>query len=609
MASPTDLSPSRRRAALRRDAGPGDFDPEPYREPLVAIIREIERLEKVDRSALDAILRLHPRDGRGFFSRAELIAGYRSFAPDESFSWGEEVFAARVQRRPVRSQSGVTPITVLTKPYPCPGRCVFCPSDVRMPKSYLSDEPGAQRATANRFDPYLQTWNRLAALRAIGHPTDKLELIVLGGTWSSYPEPYQRWFSKRCFDAMNDFGAGVDGRSEALLSVPDFDELEVEVDGRAAAPGAYNATVTRFLSDRLGGAWIPKSEEASWPELEAAQRANEEAVCRSVGFVIETRPDHVSAEEVVRVRRLGCTKVQLGYQTLSDEVLAKNRRGHDSEASRRATGLLRRAGFKIHAHWMPNLLGSTPADDIADFSQLFDDPGLCPDELKIYPCSLIESADLMRYYERGEWQPYNHAELLEVLTGVLGQVPRYCRVTRVIRDISSDDIVAGNKLTNFREIAERAIEERGGRCVDVRSREIKHESFDQEQLELREVVYPTLTAEERFLELSTPEDRLVAFLRLSLPEDAAAPTIEELAGSALVRELHVYGAALSIGRSAGREAQHRGLGGSLLEAAAKIASDRGYEGLSVISAIGTKPYYRRHGFVDGGLYQRRGLRA
>jgi elongator complex protein 3 len=582
--------------------GPGQFQPERHREPLVAIIRKIEALESIDRAALDGILRLHPRDGRGFFSRAELIAGYRRFCAEEEFAWGEELFAARVQRRPVRSQSGVTPITVLTKPYPCPGRCVFCPSDVRMPKSYLSDEPGAQRAAANRFDPYLQTWNRLAALRAIGHPTDKLELIVLGGTWSSYPEAYQRWFAKGCFDAMNDFGAGVDGREAAPREVPDFEGLAAQVDGRDASPGAYNATVTRFLSEQLGGVWVPESEGASWQDLEAAQRANEEAACRNVGFVIETRPDHVTAEEVLRIRRLGGTKVQLGYQSLSDEVLLKNGRGHDSEASRRATGLLRRAGFKIHAHWMPNLLGSTPEADIRDFAQLFEDPGLCPDELKVYPCSLIESADLMRHYERGEWKPYSHDELLEVLSAVLAQVPRYCRVTRVVRDISSDDIMAGNRLTNFREIAERAIEARGDRCVDIRSREIKHESFHDEQLELREIVYPTLGAEERFLELATPEDRLVAFLRLSLPH-SDVPGPPELAGSALVRELHVYGAALSIGRAAGHEAQHRGLGGRLLQAAATITAERGYDRLSVISAIGTKPYYRRHGFTDGALYQ------
>ena len=592
----------------RRDVGPGDFDPEPHRRELVAIVRAVEAQGAVDRAALDAILRLHPRDGRGFFSRAELIAGYRRFAVEEGFGWGEELFAARVQRRPVRSQSGVTPITVLTKPYPCPGRCIFCPSDVRMPKSYLSDEPGAQRAAVNRFDPYLQTWNRLAALRAIGHPTDKVELIVLGGTWSSYPEKYQRWFATRCFDALNDFGAELDGRPPIAPSVPDFAALDAEVDGRDASPGAYNTVVTRFLTDQLGSK-DAADEGASWQDLEAAQHRNESAVCRSVGFVIETRPDHVDADEVLRIRRLGATKVQLGVQTLSDEVLEKNQRGHDSEASRRAITLLRRAGFKIHAHWMPNLLGSTPERDIADFAALFSDPGLCPDELKIYPCSLIETAELMRHYQRGEWAPYDYDELLHVLTGVLVQVPRYCRVSRVIRDISSDDIVTGNKLTNFRQIAERTLEARGERCLDIRHREIRHDAFDVAALALRETAYETRASTERFLEWVTPDDRLVAFLRLSLPKrDAKEPApIDEIAGRALVRELHVYGAALSIGRSAGREAQHRGLGARLLEHAAEVAAAESYETLSVISAIGTKPYYRKHGFVDGALYQHRAL--
>jgi len=215
--------------------GPGgrpDFDPESYRDDLVAIIREIESLPEVDGAALAGVLRRHPRDGRGFFSRAQLIAGFRHFATQEGFESREEDFVRQIAMRPVRSQSGVTPVTVLTKPFPCPGRCIFCPNDVRMPKSYLSDEPGAQRAANNRFDPYLQTWNRLAAFRDIGHPTEKIELIVLGGTWSFYPEAYQVGFIERCFEAMNDFGEGVDRRSEALPDARDFSTLPGRVDGR-----------------------------------------------------------------------------------------------------------------------------------------------------------------------------------------------------------------------------------------------------------------------------------------------------------------------------------------------------------------------------------------
>jgi len=582
------------------------FDSARHRDALVAIVRAIEALPDeggaVAPEQLDRILRAHPRDGRGFFSRSQLIAGYRALAPEAAFTLDEEAFVRRVQLRPVRTQSGVTPLTVLTKPYPCPGRCVFCPSDVRMPKSYLADEPGAQRAAQSHFDPYLQTWGRLATYRAIGHPVDKVELIVLGGTWSSYPEPYQIWFAKRCFDALSDFGEDVDGRGEVEIEIRDFRGLE------DAAGVGYNDTVSTHLRERLAGRLVTSREQATWAELAAAHRRNETARCRSVGFVVETRPDHVTAGEVRRIRRLGCTKVQIGIQSLSDDVLAANRRGHDVATTRRAMHRLRAAGFKIHAHWMPNLLGATPASDLDDFGRLFDDEAFRPDELKVYPCSLIETAELMGFYERGDWRPYAHDELLDVVAGALARVPRYCRVTRVIRDISSDDIVAGNKLTNFRQLAEAELTRRGGRCVDVRAREIRRSGVDEAALELRETRYATSTGEECFIELVTPEDRLVGFLRLSLPDRrAASEAPAELRGAAIVREVHVYGASLALGDRPDERAQHRGLGSRLVEEAARRARDAGFGDLAVISAVGTRAWYRRLGFEDVELYQHRRL--
>jgi len=586
-----------------------DFDPSPHRPALEGIVRAVaERIAEgaLDADALDAILRRHPREGRGFFSRSQIIAAYRAWFEDDaegSLGIPGEAFLAGVQRRPVRTQSGVTPLTVLTKPFPCPGRCVFCPNDVRMPKSYLSDEPGAQRAAANRFDPYLQTWNRLAAYRAIGHPVDKVEIIVLGGTWSFYPEAYQVWFAARCFEALNDFGAGLDGRGAVAPSAPVFDALPARVDGREHEANPYNRLVTAFLSERLSGVLVPPSETAAWERLEAAQTANESAACRNVGFVVETRPDHLSEEEVVRIRRLGATKVQIGIQSLDDAVLAANQRGHDAGASRAAVARLRLAGFKIHAHWMPNLLGSTPEGDVRDFARLFDDPAIRPDELKIYPCSLIGSAELMRHHARGDWRPYRHDELLDVLASALARVPGWCRVTRVIRDISSDDIVTGNKLTNFRQLAEREVARRGGRCRDIRAREIRGDDFDSDRLALRATVYDAGVAEEQFLEFATPEDRIVGFLRLSLPR--AAGFLPEIAGSAMIREVHVYGASLGLGDRADDRPQHRGLGGRLVEEAARRAAAAGFERLAVISAIGTRHWYRRQGFESTGLYQQR----
>jgi elongator complex protein 3 len=585
-----------------------NFDPEPYRLPLMAAIRDIQAragqdaVRPLGKPVMDAILRRYPRDGSGFFSRSELIAGYRAFAAAGEFALDEAGFVACVQMRPVRTQSGVTPVTVLTKPFPCPGQCVFCPNDVRMPKSYLSVEPGCQRAESNGFDPYLQTYSRLLAFRAIGHPTDKAELIVLGGTFSFYPKPYRIWFVKRCFDAMNDFGAGRDGRLEANAHQLSLAGLTEQLDGRALGAG-YNRVVARFL-DRDGTGLTRAFEVATHDDLRRSQLQNETSPTRNVGLALETRPDHVDEAEVRFLRELGCTKVQLGFQSLADDVLAKNKRGHDVAATRRAVALLRGAGFKLLAHVMPNLLGSTPERDVEDFARVFDDPAFRPDELKVYPCSLIESAELMIHYERGDYRPYDHDELAYVLSEALARTPRYCRLARMIRDISSGDIVAGNRTSNFREIAERALRSSGRAPVEIRSREIRGGAFSGEP-ELRTTCYATSIGEERFIEWVTPDDRILGFCRLALPEHSSF--IPELAHAALLREVHVYGASLALGDRREGRAQHQGLGARLIDEAVRQAADRGYRSLSVISAIGTRGYYRRRGFTDGELYQHRPL--
>jgi elongator complex protein 3 len=579
-----------------------EFDPTPHRRELVAIIDEIVGESDFDSRTLDRILKKYPRSGTGFFSRSEIIAGFRRFGSTHQRDLDPEAFVERLRLRPIRTLSGVTPVTVLTKPYPCPGKCIFCPNDVRMPKSYLSNEPGAQRAEDNRFDPYLQTWNRLRAYQSMGHPVAKVELIVLGGTWSFHPEAYQIWFVKRCFDALNDFGKGVDRRAEAGAAPVRFRELPSRLNGRES-DATYNQLVGGLLRETHGPALLDPSERANWLELEAAHLVNETAACRSVGLVVETRPDHISSEEVRRIRRLGGTKVQIGLQSLSDRVLEANRRGCDVAASRRALRLLRGAGFKLHAHWMPNLLGSSAEQDADDFARLFDDPDFRPDELKLYPCSLIESAELMGNYERGEWRPYRHDELVDLLAGCLERTPSYCRLTRVIRDFSSRDIVAGNQMTNLREVAEDRLRGRGGVCRDIRAREIRGSGFSVEALRLKAQVYRTSIGEEHFLEFATPEDRLVAFLRLSLP---VVPLPDpELRTSALIREVHVYGDSLGLGRRAEGRAQHMGLGRRLIDRAAQLARDAGFEDLAVISAVGTRVYYRSLGFSDGDHYQHR----
>jgi elongator complex protein 3 len=576
------------------------FTPQSHEQELVALIGELDRLEEFDTVAVDRLLRQYPKEGRGFFSKSEIIQGFRHFHARHPWQHSAESFAEKLRKKPIRTLSGVAPVTVLTKPFPCPGRCIFCPSDVRMPKSYLSDEPGAQRAAQHQFDPYTQTLSRLTTYHHNGHPADKVELIILGGTWSYYPEDYQVWFVKRCFDALNDFTGQRENGFDFEPPPPaiDFRELAETVDGRTLRRN-YNSIVTDFAA--LQPAPSEPDEQAGWDELGQVQQRNETAEARCVGLVVETRPDHLEPEEVLRLRRLGTTKVQIGYQSLSDRVLELNHRGHDVAATRRAMRLLREAGFKIHAHWMPNLYGSSPREDVEDFERIFSDPDFRPDELKIYPCSLIESAELMSYFESGEWRPYSHDELLEVLIECLQKTPEYCRVTRVIRDIPGDDIVVGNKMTNLRQVADEELRHRGLVCRDIRNREVRHRPVAEPELELRVTEYDTSVGREVFFQYATREDRIAAFLRLSLPDHPGS--ITELEGSAIIREVHVYGLLVSIGDRQDGRSQHLGLGRSLVQQATETARTTGFENLAVISSVGTREYYRGLGFADGPLYQ------
>ncbi len=626
------------------------FDYTKHIEELVPLLLEIEQTKKITHDKFSRILRAHPKADGSMFGKDEIVLAYKALAGTHGLLPISEEFLETIRKKPTRTQSGVAPITVLTKPFPCPGKCIFCPSDIRMPKSYLSDEPGAQRAERNWFDPYLQTYNRLQALTNMGHSVSKAELIILGGTWSYYPETYQIWFIKECFRALNDFGVSDDRekieeyyaqlekklleKSPAVLSnVPaknkvtmkDFEVAGETVHTPGTATKTYNQTVSSLYvaPEKLGG--FDTYQSATWDELFVQQKKNETGSVRNVGLVIETRPDNISQAEVIRIRKLGCTKAQIGFQSLQDDVLEKNKRGHDVAATRRAVRLLRQAGFKIHAHWMANLYGSSVEKDKLDYDTLFEDNDFRPDELKIYPCSLIGSAELMQYYKKGLWKPYSYEELLEVLSHCLLNTPEYCRLTRVIRDIPSTDIVEGNKLTNFRQIAEQKLLKAGEKSRDIRAREIKNVLFNSEDLRLEKVIYSTPVSTELFLQYVVDADtvtternssekneatsknsaekrtKIVAFLRLSLPK--VTNFITELQSAAIIREIHVYGRVVDVGTKGDEKAQHLGLGTKLIELAKNIAIKKEYKKLAVISAIGTREYYRSRGFYDGELYQ------
>lgn len=584
-----------------------EYDPEPDRVSLVGLIQVLHHEQPKDDKAWRKLLKRFPRKGGGFFSKTEMIRAFRVFNegahPPSEWSISEPDFLAKLKMKPTRTQSGVAPVTVLTKPFPCPGQCIFCPNDVRMPKSYLADEPGAQRAALNRFDPYAQVWNRLLALHRMGHPIQKVELIVLGGTWSSYPETYQRYFIKRCFEAVNDFGQSEQHEPYVPPDdlTPRFDALvnPLGITPNEGTQNVYNHAVSAHLRSGQEGRLTARGEEASWEELMKVHLRNEASPCRVVGLVMETRPDEVTPMEVARLRRLGATKAQIGVQSTRDDILTLNKRGHDVATAKVALSLLRQAGFKLHVHWMANLYGADLESDVADFSTLFSDPSFCPDELKLYPCSLIPRTELMSHYENGTWHPYSREELTELLCRVLPMTPEYCRLSRVIRDIPSTDIHVGNQETNFREVAEEVLAQQGVQLSEIRARELKQQHVPNQDPQLQCFTYKTSIGEECFLSVVS-EGYLLGFCRLSLPNVPAL--FEELEGCAMIREVHVYGQSLKIGEGSERHAQHRGLGKWLIEEAIQKSKAQNYQSLAVISAVGTRGYYERLGFVRKELY-------
>mgnify|MGYP000951251936 FL=1 len=531
------------------------------------VLEEVRQGRRLDRA-----LRSHPLPDGRLIAKHVLVAAYKKLVSDGRWQEDPE-FLARIRMKPVRTLSGVTTVTVLTKAYPCPGKCVFCPSENYMPKSYLADEPGAARAFQNKFDPYDQVRSRITEYESVGHPNEKIELLILGGTWSAYTRAYQEWFIRRCFNAMN-----------------------------TGSPGAEEEMQQKLEPDEKGESALPPLDD-----LKAAHLHNEKAAHRNVGLVIETRPDEITPSEIRWLRHLGVTKVQMGAQSLDDRVLNLNLRGHKAADTLKAVTLLRAAGFKIVLHWMPNLLGATLESDRLDFARLWSE-GFAPDELKIYPTQLLETADLYHYWQRGEYTPYTSAELIDLIADIKTTIPEYCRVNRIIRDIPSTHVVEGNKRTSLRQDVHAEMKKRGQACRCIRCREVKTRQVEVQELMLGDFVYHPSSAEEHFISFTTSDDKLAGYLRLSLP-DENAPKLEipDLEDAALIREVHVYGQSLSLGAEKSGAAQHIGLGTRLLLEAEKTARLKGYKKMAVIAAIGTRLYYEKRGFQRGEFYMTRDI--
>ena len=539
----------------------------------------------------------------------------------------EERFIRSVRMKPRRTASGVATITVITRPHTCSSNCIYCPCDLRMPKSYLANEPACQRAELTFFDPYVQVAARLQALHQMGHSTDKVELIVLGGTWSDYPESYQYWFIKELFRALNEWpnspshiqerlnwytSFGLQNSEEALSSFVAEQQAAVFDD-----TATYNQAFHKLydISQPHQSAW--SQMQSTYDELVEQQHVNETAAARVVGLVIETRPDTITPENLRMFRQLGCTKIQIGIQSTRQEILDANQRQMSVAQIKRAFSLIRLYGFKIHSHLMVNLLGATPEADKQDFKTFVTDPGFLPDEIKLYPCALVSGTQLVQKYHEGAWQPYAKDELVDVLVQDVLNTPPYVRISRMIRDISATDILVGNKHTNLRQMVEQelAAEDVARRVQEIRFREINQQQVRAVELTLQDFTYTTAVSDEHFLQWVTADNKIAGFCRLSLPHwdkltsgacDVSADELLVQPGQAMIRELHVYGQALSLG-SEGMSAQHQGLGQKLLAKASSIAAEAGYTSLNVISSIGTRAYYRAQGFTDAGLYQQKAL--
>jgi len=485
-----------------------------------------------------------------------------------------------LRRKPVRTASGVSPVAIMTSPHACPhGKCLYCPggpaSAFSSAQSYTGHEPAAARGEQNDYDPYGQVTLRLNQLRQIGHPVDKVELILMGGTMTARSHDYQEWFVKRALEAMNDFD-------------PDGEPTPSETESFA-----------------------PSDPEFSY--LEDVVAENERGDVRCIGTTFETKPDWCGPEQIDRMLRLGGTKVEVGVQTTYERINREMHRGHGVDASIDANRRLRDAAFKVGFHMMPGQPGMSREMCLEDFRRLFTDSRWKPDYLKIYPTLVVEGTRTFDMHHRGEFDPLTSEAAADLVAEIKSTIPRYTRLQRVQRDIPADFIDAGVQKSNLRQLARQRMDERGWSCECIRCREVGHNDESPRNVELDALTYEAGGGTEQFLSFEDFErDLLVGFARLRFPDD---PVRRELADAALLRELHVYGSEVAIGdEGAGGGAgtgagaddgghQHRGYGRRLMAEAERRAREAGYGKLAVIAGIGARQYYREKlGYHQDGPY-------
>jgi elongator complex protein 3 len=469
-----------------------------------------------------------------------------------------EILRRMLMVKPSRTLSGVAPVAVMTSPYPCPhGKCLPCPGGpdhpFHSPQSYTGEEPAAKRAREHNFDPFRQVQARLGQFEILGHRVEKVELIVMGGTMTARPVEYQQEFVSRCIEAMNTYPGGA-----------------------------------------------PAAEPRDIREVEDA---NETSDIRCVAITFETRPDWSKKEHIDRMLEYGVTKVELGVQHVDDEILRYNRRGCTVADTVEANTLLRDAGMKVGFHMMPNLPGSGMESDRRMFETLFSDPRFRPDFLKIYPTLVTPGSEIENLWRKKEYSPYAEDDLVDLIAYAKSLIPEYTRLQRIQRDIPAKLIVAGSKHSNFRQLAKNRLKESGKRCRCIRCREIgRLPSLAEPAVQVLE--YDCCGGTEHFIS-AVSDDSLIGFARLRFPSMTYLP---ELENAAFLRELHVYGSLVPVGKDAeSEEWQHRNYGKALLARAEEIARCAGFSRLAIMSGIGVRPYYRRQGYERRGPYMIREL--
>jgi len=466
-----------------------------------------------------------------------------------------------LKRRITRTISGVSVIAIMTKPLPCPGKCVYCPGqdsqpDQKVAQSYTGHEPAAMRSIHNNYDSYEQVRSRIRDLEAIGHIVDKIEIICMGGTFLSSPIDYQEEFIK----------------------------------------GAYEGIVERRVDN-----------------LKEIQRIAEKSKRRLIGLTIETRPDYCTEPYVDMMLKYGATRVEIGIQTVLDDIYEKVNRGHTSQDSINAIRIARDAGLKINTHIMPNLPGSNYSKDLEMFEHLFSSPDYRPDMLKIYPCLVIKGTKLYDWWKAGEFTPYSLDELIDLISNVKQKIPSYVRIQRIMRDIPAFLIEAGCKKSNLRQLVHKRLEELGSKCNCIRCREYgiakKSEIIDEnkfEDIKLHRHDYEASNGQEIFLSYENKkEDYLIAYLRLRKPSEFAHRHELNDGKTMVVREVKVVGELVPKGKKPHRntQLQHRGFGKLLMENAEKIAlEDFDSKKLTVISGIGVRDWFYELGYTLDGYY-------